>query len=750
MTPTVQEAIGDVLEEGGFIQDGRQSSGLIDAEIASKSMHTDLRYSRLLTGSDETESVDLIYEVPSQVKDIPGTPSIYFKFFDHQPSADTIVKLRTSVWNQGRVPTLWIITPDTVRIYDSFARPQTNETKDDHLLANLARFSEGLKSLKEVEAFHKGSFDSGAFWQSIYGQKIERSQRVDVSMLADLSKTVEILTTPELMAPVPALEVSIAHALLGRAIFVSYLQDRSILDRSFFDNNYHCAFFKELLEDKKATYSFFKWLRDTFNGNLFPLSLNEEDIVDSDHLFVVQQFLSGTDMRAYPNLQQRLWPYKFNIIPIELISSIYEMFAHNFDPKAAEARSIHYTRLQLVELLLSFAMQGVKHTARVLDPACGSGVFLVEAFRRLAWLRAKECGQLLRREELHELLCSQIFGIDIDPDAVNVAAFSLYLTLLELDPDPQPPTALKFPYLLPTSSLENQIPNLYVQDFCNTQHFFNQKKPFVDKGFEVIIGNPPWTALNKETAPRDPDEPVLGRQWGLEYCTKNQIPDKKPDQAFMIRARDFARPDTKIVFIVCSRVFYQQEDRSWFDTFLGTNIVETIINFSDLVGEKILFGGKSSTRLPASAILYHVDIPAENNKTLYITPKWYPGVNRRDEIVISSDDVGYLSQRLLRQKPFLWKSAFRGVARDYRLLNRLYELPSLEKVLFGADISQLAHRGITFGKGEQKPTPPYLLGKPFLPSMSVARYHIDITPLSLFDRPTIAKKVIPSFYDCRL
>src|SRR5260370_39358454 len=154
MTPTVQEAIGDVLEEGGFIQDGRQSSGLIDAEIASKSMHTDLRYSRLLTGSDETESVDLIYEVPSQVKDIPGTPSIYFKFFDHQPSADTIVKLRTSVWNQGRVPTLWIITPDTVRIYDSFARPQTNETKDDHLLANLARFSEGLKSLKEVEAFH--------------------------------------------------------------------------------------------------------------------------------------------------------------------------------------------------------------------------------------------------------------------------------------------------------------------------------------------------------------------------------------------------------------------------------------------------------------------------------------------------------------------------------------------------------------------------------------------------------------------
>ncbi len=740
MTPEAQRSIEDILEEGGFIQGGKRSSGLIDAQLANTSMNADLRYNRLLMGSVETESVDLVYEVPSQVKDVPGTPGIYFKFFDCQPSTEAIIKLRTTVWNQGRVPTLWIITPDAVRIYDSFARPESYETEDSHLLERLTRIGEGFKRLKEVETLHKGSFDSGAFWQSVYGQKINRSQRVDVSMLADLSKTVEILTTPELMAPVPALDASIAHALLGRAVFVSYLQDRSILDETFFEKTYRCTSFKELLEDKKATYIFFKWLRDTFNGNLFPPGLNEEEVVDSSHLYIVRQFLSGTDMHAYPDLQQRLWPYRFNIIPIELISSIYEVFAHSLNPKAAEARSVHYTRLQTVELLLSLAMQGVPHTARVLDPACGSGVFLVEAFRRLAWLRTKELGRLLWRDELREMLCTQIFGIDIDPDAVNVAAFSLYLTLLELDPDPQPPAALKFPYLLPTPSLENQIPNLYVQDFCNTEHSFNQNKPFVDNDFDIIVGNPPWTALKKATAPRDPDDPVSGRQWGLEYCIKNQIPDKKPDQAFMLRVRDFTRADTKIVFIICSRVFYQQEDRSWLNEFLETNVVETVINFSDLVGEKLLFGGETSTRLPASAIFYRATTPTTNSKTVYITPKWYPGVTRRDEIVITADDIHHLSQKLLRQKPFLWKSAFRGVARDYRLLSRLHELPSLEQVLFDAGMSQFAHRGITFGKGQQKPTPPTLLGKPFLPSRSVARYYIDVTSLSLFDRPTIAKK----------
>lgn len=134
MTSTAQEAMADVLAEGGFIQNGRRSSGLIDSETARKSVNADLRYGRLLTSTTETSSVDLVYEVPNQIEGAPGTPSIYFKFLDHQPAADTFIKLRTSVWNQGRVPTLWIITPDTIRIYDSFARPQANDTEDSHLL----------------------------------------------------------------------------------------------------------------------------------------------------------------------------------------------------------------------------------------------------------------------------------------------------------------------------------------------------------------------------------------------------------------------------------------------------------------------------------------------------------------------------------------------------------------------------------------------------------------------------------------
>src|SRR5581483_9990666 len=519
--------------------------------------------------------------------------------------------------------------------------------------------------------------------------------------------------------------------------------DRDILKSSFFEERYNYKSFKDLLSDVDATYNFFRWLGETFNGNLFPFQEGEEKIIKDD-LDIIRAFLTGVDMNNYPQVrQERLWGYEFNFIPVELISSIYEMFAHSSDAQAAEERSTHYTRLQLVELVLSIAMSSMKSTARILDPACGSGIFLVEAFKRQVWMRENEHKSIVQRDELRNMLYSQIFGIDIDRGAVDVAAFSLYLTLLELDPDPQPPAALKFLPLLPSDEIPNKIPNLYVQDFCNNEHIFNEKEPFVNQDFDLIVSNPPWTALKESKAPRDPDNPISGRQWALEYCKTHAIPDKKPDQAFMMRVQDFVHPDTRVAFIVASRMFYQQEDRSWLKRFLDSVTVDTVINLSDLVGEKVLFGdklGKSTIHNPASVIFFRALSPYKDNQVRYITPNWYPSIRARNEIIITNEDIHFLSQKLLQHQPFLWKSAFRGTPHDYRLLSRLQALPSLDTVLSIAGVSKLAHRGITFGQGQTKKTPSTLLGKPFLSSASNERYSIDVAPLPLFEKDQIAKK----------
>src|SRR5208337_1849683 len=96
--------------------------------------------------------------------------------------------------------------------------------------------------------------------------------------------------------------------------------------------------------------------------------------------------------------------------------------------------------------LVDDAFDGMRKAgkARVLDPACGAGVFLVLAFRRLYQERWKATGQRPPRPVIRKILNHQLRGFDINESALRLSALSLYLTAIELDPKPTPPDALKF------------------------------------------------------------------------------------------------------------------------------------------------------------------------------------------------------------------------------------------------------------------------------------------------------------------
>ena len=742
MIPTSDQTLETLLVQAGFKQNDRRVPGLIGPPEVSSDPDIYVRYGPLLNAAPGREPFsDLVYEVPSDIDGAAGTPCICFKVLgDATPEAVNAVRMK--VWNHGRVPTLWIISPDGVRIYDSFARPQAGDQDDlgNHLLEELRQI--GCR-LHGIENFHKSKFDTGEFWHSGKGRDIQPGQRVDSALLRDLLETKRALETE-------GLDADVAQALLGRTIFVKFLEDRRILRPVHFQPFGSHRGFSEVLNDITSTYRFFDWLRTTFNGDLFPVERDEQETVLEAHLKILRLFLAGHDMRGYPNSQARLWPYSFETIPIELISSIYEIFAHERNRTAAESTSIHYTRFNLVELMLSLAMQGMTHTAKVLDPACGSGVFLVEAFRRLARLNEKHHGRRLTREELHELLVSQIFGMDIDRQAVYVAAFSLYLALLELDPDPQPPDALRLPRLLVSDHSNERGKNLHIQDFFNLESEFNRNPPFVDHGFDLIVGNPPWTALNAGPPDQPDGHPI--REWGIEYCQRYEIPGNKPDQAFAWRAREFSGPDTKIVLVVGSRLLYQGSAKGerWRSKFLETNQVVHVVNLSDLRKENLLFGRGSSTMQPASVVTFCPRPPDSRNTVLHVAPKWYPGIRQRDELVINSVDIQEVPQNLFREYRFLWKTAFRGTPRDFRLLQRLHSFPTLANVLLQANVRKRFDRsyGVTFGNSPTKDAPelyglPYLSAGANLRSSGTAnRYVIDVDELPPFIRSRIAEKSI--------
>lgn len=741
MSSAANYVLDRLLKEAGFERNNIYAEGIINAQNVKDLPNTYLRYNDLLARiQQDFAGSNFIYEISSHSEDVPGTPCIYFVTIDG-PTPQIVNEIRTRIWNHGRIPTLWIISSDSVRVYDSFARPRARDEDnlDSHQLDELRYVKEKLEG---IEKYHRNYFDTGEFWKTGQGRKIDPNQRVDSSLLSDLSDTENTLVIEQSLPP------AVAHSLLGRTIFVKYLEDRKILRPVHYSPDGNYREFKELLNDKPKTYAFFEWLHTMFNGDLFPLEPQEQQIVTKSHLETLWRFLSGYDMKI---MQARFWPYSFDIIPIELISSIYEMFATSIDPQLAKAMSIHYTRFGLVELVLSLAMQGMKDTAKVLDPACGSGVFLVEAFRRLVWLREKRYGRPLDRKELRDLLRSQIFGMDIDKNAMYIAAFSLYLALLELDPErhPEPLDTLRFPPLLSHKTSNKQASNLYVQDFFNTEHAFNSIPPFSNGKFDLIVSNPPWTALKKDTAPRDPDNPQSGERWGLKYCEEQGVPDNKIDQAFMWRARDFAKPETRIALIAGSRLLYQASDKGqrWRREFLKSNRIAQAVNLSDLVQENLLFGGRStatrrsSTRMPASVFIFSCTEPSSDHLIRYIAPKWYPGIRGRDELIISTKDIQLLPQELLRDHDFLWKTAFRGTPRDFQFVRRLQEYQSLDKVLLNLGILDRTGRvvGLSFGRNPTKDASE-LRGLPFLTSASARRYSIDVNILDRFERPFVAQK----------
>jgi hypothetical protein len=124
------------------------------------------------------------------------------------------------------------------------------------------------------------------------------------------------------------------------------------------------------LESHQVTYLLFRELSTLFNGDLFPIE-SAENQVGQSHLDLVFSFLKRTDLETG---QLSLWPYNFEYVPIELISNIYDIF---IDKK--RSAGAYYTPLPLADFILEEAMgvESLRPDMTVLDPACGSGIFLV-------------------------------------------------------------------------------------------------------------------------------------------------------------------------------------------------------------------------------------------------------------------------------------------------------------------------------------------------------------------------------------
>lgn len=722
----VSEGYKKMMEYTGFYRGGRPTVGVIEAATLRENnnglLDKRIKYSAVI---DTTKlNATAIFE-------LSGSPCIYFTSLSQtEPDPAELAQLRKTAWNQGLAPMLWVITPTKVLLYNCYSRPAPDDEKypERHLVELFELTENSLRQLNDFAG--RLQLESGRFWQHERARQIDRRQRVDAALLADLEEAEHLLVKAKL-------EPAVAHALLGRSIFVAYLHDRGILGSNFFHERFNVENFVELLSSefaKSVTYEIFEWVRKTFNGDLFPLEhrdkhghiIHEQDLVNITHLAKVGDLLAGVEMKTG---QGRLWPYKFDVIPIELISSIYEKFIHSSNSQIAKERSTYYTPINLVDLVLSEVFKQLPADANVLDLSCGSGVFLVESLRRLVACRVAN-GEEWSRELVRDTLYNQIYGVDISKEAVQIAAFSLYLTALELDPDLQSLDKIQFQNL--------SEKNLFDADAFDESASFNKREPFASKNFQAIVGNPPWRRKK-------------ANDLAEKYCSSRGYPltRRSLDQAFLWRSADFANEKTLIGLILHSRPLFghMPDSLKARERLLTRFNPQVIVNLSALRQDGLF----PKSDAPATVLIAEGRHSEINGCFHFVNAERSESFKRHGIIEIGPENIKKISIRHVISDTDVLKIASWGSARDMALITRLRATfpPLRDLVKDPRWVKQrneewLGGQGFR-GSGSHKA--PKLYGKKWLPSGEMQPYLIDPNLLEPFPEQGLDRPRDPRIYE---
>jgi hypothetical protein len=660
---------------------------------------------------------------------VQGTPAAIFKDAGAKaPSDIDIRQWHEAAWNLGVAPLLWIITPTEVRLYDCYASPPRGDgitgtpPLDSFALDSVDR----LRSLDEMCG--RLATETGAFWSSEIGKRIDRRFRVDRELLGEINALEERLTA---LPPAQALNLrgrdeinasrDFAQRLIGRCIFTWYLLDRGLAEQ-FLPVNLP-ANLSELFKTTGTAFALFAWLRKTFNGDLFPMDdpSAERQRLSSEHLVLIRDFAEGRSLNPKSLGQGRLFRFRFDAIPVDLVSSIYQQFARSSAQDDSHLQGLHYTPVEIVHLTLDPVFEQLPKNARIIDPACGSGAFLVEAFRRLVW--RKSAGKPVTRSIVRSILYNQLFGIDINRSALGIAAFSLYLAALEFDEEPVINAAdLKFDRLIGTT--------LFQADTINDE----LPKKLTEKPFDAVVGNPPWTFDSRNTA-----QP---RKMGDE---KTARPRRSPDQAFLNVGAQLAGVGGRIGMVMKATPFFSRDEYAVAsrNSLLQKLRPAALINMSALRKEG-LFPDATG---PALLFFARCALASQSDRILVGSLPWSADFRRNGMFHVGSGELRTVPLARIIHTPAVLKATTFGTVRDGWLIEKLENgLPTLSDVLTRAGLSA-TERGQGFQvEGDENKPPAHFHDLKVVTPDNYAPFRLNYPSLDDFIHETLHRPREPTIF----
>lgn len=634
----------------------------------------------------------------------------YILFFDLTKSENQkrIKEIHKQVWSFDQSPLVIFVKENTEEYYNAFDFDK-----------KTGKLSEILD--KSIEAkcnfWNLQSGETLDWFYSKYKSSIKQ-KRVNQQLFENIKQTILLLKDKF------HLEEQLAKVLILRLIFIRYLIDRKIkIDNFFIEGNENEILIRrkslsDLIANPKKLVSFFNYLNDRFNGVLFKDS-NKELTQNQSHILSKLFDPEGVNQDEIKNLfsdskfevEFKYEVFDFGIIPVELISGIYETL---LDEDTKNATSAIYTPPFLVDYILTetvdkyFEENKSTSECKFFDPAMGSGIFLVQGLRRMIE-RELEINPILDNEtfgkNIREIAERNLFGIDINQEAIDVACFSIYVALLD--------------YQEPGDIDDYHFPNLRDNNFFKV-HFFDLNKEYLldrikNERVNFILGNPPWKSENS----------VEHLNWLKKTKFNKIVSDKQIAQSYLIRVKDFIQNDGKIALIVTSKVFYNNKAQIFKKFFLSNNIVSEIFDLSAV--RRLVFENADNPAL----ILFFKSNPNIEEQILstiivkHISIKQNKFFNKFSKnLFIEKFDLKEIKQKYLIENEWMLKVALYGNTLDYIFLKKLNRTENtIEDYI---SLNNSVEPGIGIQKGSPKRYYTDLIGLPIIETNDLQKYYTSI------------------------
>lgn len=572
------------------------------------------------------------------VFDVDGVPTVCFIEDDERvaDNEETLNRIREKIWNQNLISVILVVNP-----HHALALPVGRKGLEPERISWDDREPAGPYSCRGIQ--------TGELFRR-HKEWFHPEDRVDEQLLKNLDDMVEKLTDF-------GLDKIDAQYLMAQVLFISYLEHRDIVGDQY-RKKHSLGCFLKLVEyrDTQGIISLIRQLKRDFNGDFLEPETKGSNLwstLSSDALGILHRFLQREDLETG---QSSFWRYDFRYIPVELLSGIYESFLAD-DKREAGA---YYTPRHLANLAVDQAFLHSSNilSERVYDCACGSGILLTTAYRRMLSYAQAKSRRLLSFDERRRLLKDHIFGTDVSESACRVTAFSLYLSMLE---GLRPADISKL-----REDSKVKLPNLGHTNIiggATRGDFFSDKNPHAaSHRFTVLLSNPPWV------------EPKGGIKLSSDKWAASKghkLPRRQTAAAFMLRARDCLEPDGRLCLILPVSVAAAPTSKQFLSDWLQYYKLETLINFGDL--RKILF---STARKPCMIALgrprpYDDIGPSSGNETFEY---WVPKADLSlafGRLTLHSQDRHSLTTQFIQLDNEPLTTLFWGTTQDMATISRL-------------------------------------------------------------------------------